>query len=86
MLDVYIGFDAKEVAAYHVACQSILGKTGITSLRGQWVQKQNHWIMPIFHPSYLLRNQSREPGSPKALMFEDIKAIRKKYDELAGQA
>jgi uracil-DNA glycosylase len=66
----------------NVACQSVLGRTGITSLRGQWIQKQNYWIMPIFHPSYLLRNQSKEPGSPKALMFEDIKAARKKYDDL----
>jgi DNA polymerase len=66
----------------NVACQSILGKTGITSLRGQWTQKQNHWIMPIFHPSYLLRNQSREPGSPKSLMWDDIREIRRKYDEL----
>jgi uracil-DNA glycosylase family 4 len=68
----------------NVACQSVLGKTGITSLRGKWTEADGRWIMPIFHPSYLLRNQSKEPGSPKALMFEDIKTIRKKYDELAG--
>jgi len=68
----------------NAACQSILGKTGITSLRGQWIQKQNYWIMPIFHPSYLLRNQSKEPGSPKALMWDDIREVRKKYDELAA--
>ena len=40
----------------NVACYSILGKTGITSLRGQWTQSNGRWIMPIFHPSYLLRN------------------------------
>lgn len=66
----------------NVACQSVLGKTGITSLRGQWTQKQDYWIMPIFHPSYLLRNQSREPGSPKSLMWEDIREVRRKFDEL----
>ncbi|MFN3492243.1 MAG: uracil-DNA glycosylase family protein [Anaerolineales bacterium] len=66
----------------NVACQSVLQKTGITSLRGQWTQLDGRWLMPIFHPSYLLRNQSRAPGSPKALMWEDIKEIRKKYDEL----
>ncbi len=66
----------------NVACQSILGKTGITSLRGKWIQNQNLWIMPIFHPSYLLRNQSREPGSPKSLMWEDIREVRRKYVEL----
>jgi DNA polymerase len=67
----------------NVASQSVLGKTGITSLRGKWIEAEGRWIMPIFHPSYLLRNQSKEPGSPKALMFQDIKEIRKKYDELA---
>lgn len=66
----------------NVACQSILKKTGITSLRGQWTQIEGHWLMPIYHPSYLLRNQSREPGSPKAQMWDDIKEVRRKYDEL----
>lgn len=66
----------------NVACQSVLQKTGITNLRGQWTQLDGRWLMPIFHPSYLLRNQSKAQGSPKSLMWEDIKEIRKKYDEL----
>ena len=69
----------------NVACQSVLGKTGITSLRGKWMQVEGRWAMPIFHPSYLLRNPIREPGSPKALMWDDIKKVRKKYDELRGK-
>jgi uracil-DNA glycosylase family 4 len=68
----------------NVACYSILGKTGITRLRGEWTQSDGRWIMPIFHPSYLLRNPSKNPGSPKALMWEDIRAVRKKYDELTA--
>jgi uracil-DNA glycosylase len=68
----------------NVACQSVLGKTGITSLRGRWTQMGEAWVMPIFHPSYLLRNPTRDPGSPKALMWEDIREVRKKYDELAA--
>jgi DNA polymerase len=66
----------------NVACQSILGKTGITKLRGEWTQIQGRWVMPIFHPSYLLRNPSRNPGSPKSLMWEDIQEVRRKFDEL----
>ena len=66
----------------NVACQSILGKTGITSLRGQWFPMDGRWVMPIFHPSYLLRIPSREPGSPKAQMWDDVRNVRKKYDEL----
>ena len=66
----------------NVASQSVLRKTGITSLRGKWTQMGESWVMPIFHPSYLLRNPVRSPGSPKALMWEDIREVRKKYDEL----
>jgi len=66
----------------NIACQSVLDKTGITTLRGQWFQADDRWLMPIFHPSYLLRNPARGPGSPKALMWEDIKEARRKYDEL----
>ena len=44
----------------NVACQSILGKTGITTLRGKWTEQDGRWIMPIFHPSYLLRNPARD--------------------------
>ncbi len=69
----------------NVACQSVLQKTGITSLRGKWIELDGRWLMPIFHPSYLLRNQSREPGSPKSLMWEDIREVRRKYDELLGK-
>lgn len=69
----------------NVACQSILGKTGITSLRGKWSQIEGRWVMPIYHPSYLLRNPSKEPGSPKAQMWDDIREVRKKFDELIGK-
>lgn len=66
----------------NVATESLLEKTGITKLRGQWFEWQGRWAMPIFHPAYLLRNPSREPGSPKALMWQDIREARQKYDEL----
>ncbi len=70
----------------NVACQSILKKTGITSLRGKWTQAQGCWIMPIFHPSYLLRNPAKGPDSPKALMWDDIREVRRKYDELTDSS
>jgi DNA polymerase len=66
----------------NVACQSVLNKTGITSLRGKWTEMDGRWIMPIFHPSYLLRVPVKGAGSPKALMWDDIREVRKKYDEL----
>lgn len=67
-----------------VALDSMLnGKTGITKVRGQWFEgPYESKMMPIFHPSYLLRNDSREKGSPKWLMWQDIKEIKKMYDTI----
>lgn len=67
-----------------VAVQSILGSTqGITKIRGKWFEGPNYSkMMPIFHPSYLLRNDSREKGSPKWLMWQDIQEIKRAYDML----
>ena len=68
-----------KVAAYSF----IDTKLGITKLRGKWFEGTNFSkMMPIFHPSYLLRNDSREKGSPKWLMWQDIKEVRKVYDQM----
>ena len=40
------------------------------------VNGQKYKSMPIFHPSYLLRNHSMEAGKPRVLMLEDLKKIR----------
>lgn len=66
----------------NVATQAMLDKTGITKLRGQWFEQNGRYIMPIFHPSYLLRNATRKPDGPKALTWQDIQNVRQKYDEL----
>ena len=71
----------------NVAVQSILGNVGgITKIRGKWFDGGENVhgakLMPIFHPSYLLRNDSREKGSPKWLMWQDIQEIKKEYDKL----
>jgi uracil-DNA glycosylase family 4 len=67
-----------------VATQSLLGQTGITRLRGNWYDWNGRATMPIFHPAYLLRNPSRQPGGPKSLTWHDIQEVRRKYDELIG--
>lgn len=65
------------------AMLTILGeKRGITKVRGQWFQSGDYWVMPMFHPAYLLRNPSKTPGSPKSLTWADIKNVRAKYDAL----
>jgi len=68
----------------NAATEAILGETGITRLRGNWFPWHGRWLMPIFHPAYLLRNPSRNPGSPKALTWQDIREVRRKYDEIFG--
>lgn len=69
----------------NVATQSLLNQTGITKLRGNWQSWHGRWVMPMFHPSYLLRNPSRAPGSPKSQTWEDIQEVRRKYDEIIGE-
>jgi uracil-DNA glycosylase len=59
-------------------------KRGITKIRGQWMDWQGYLCMPIFHPAYLLRNPSKEPNSPKWLMWKDIQAVRAKLTELSA--
>ena len=67
-----------------VAVNSFLDtKLGITKLRGKWFEGPNFSkMMPIFHPSYLLRNDSKAKGSPKWLMWQDIKEVRRVYDQM----
>jgi len=59
-------------------------KVGITKLRGQWFDTPFNGAiaMPIFHPSYLLRNQSKAPNSPKWHTWQDMKTLRQKLDDL----
>lgn len=68
------------------AVKGIIGdKSRITKIRGNWIEWQGHLCMPIFHPSYLLRNPSREKGSPKWFMWQDIQAVRAKLEQICNQ-
>ncbi|NEP14103.1 MAG: uracil-DNA glycosylase [Symploca sp. SIO2C1] len=59
-------------------------KRGITKIRGEWREWEGRLCMAIFHPAYLLRNPSRQQGSPKWLMWQDIQKVRAKLDELCS--
>jgi DNA polymerase len=72
--------------AGNAAIESLLEETGITRLRGTWFEWHGRWVMPIFHPAYLLRNPARGPGSPKALTWQDIREVRQKYDQLTQRS
>ena len=49
----------------------------ITSDRGIWHEKNGYSIIATYHPSALLRDETK-----KRPAWEDFKAIRKKYDEI----
>jgi uracil-DNA glycosylase len=51
-------------------------RTPISRLRGQWLQWKGRFVMPSFHPSYLLRNPSREPGKPRSLFIADLTQVK----------
>ena len=64
------------VALGGTAVEGLLGKTtGITRLRGNWRAYRGIPLMPTFHPSYLLRNQS---NSEKRLVWEDMLQVMEK--------
>ncbi|MBT8412956.1 MAG: uracil-DNA glycosylase [Boseongicola sp.] len=44
------------VAMGNHACDALLGKKGITRLRGNWSEALGKPVLPMFHPAYLLRN------------------------------
>jgi uracil-DNA glycosylase len=67
------------------ALEGVLGiKGGITSLRGQWHASEieilrGRRLMPVLHPSYLLRFNSQAEGSPRALTAADFLEVRRSF-------
>ncbi len=40
----------------NISCLALLGRKGITRLRGTWTEALGKPALPMFHPAYLLRN------------------------------
>ena len=71
------------ILAGSTAVQSFLGiNEPISKIRGQWIEKDNIKYMPIFHPSYLLRNPSKNKGKPKWLTWQDLKKVKKELNSI----
>ena len=71
------------VLAGSTAVQSYLNiDEPISKLRGKWIVKEDIKYMPIFHPSYLLRNPSKEKGKPKWLTWQDLKKVKKEINSV----
>ena len=49
----------------------------ITRDRGIWTERKGIWMMPTYHPSYLLREEGR-----KREAWEDMKRLKAKLQEL----
>jgi DNA polymerase len=63
------------VALGNTAMEGLMGhdpKRRITKIRGQWMEFDGIPLIPTFHPSYLLRNQSM---ASKRLVWEDMLAV-----------
>ncbi len=65
------------VALGGVAVEGLLGKSGITKLRGNWQTYRGIPLMPTFHPSYLLHTMSPRD---KRLVWEDMLAVMEKLE------
>ena len=64
-----------------IAAQRIISPDfKITSQHGIWIERKGYYITAVYHPSALLRDESK-----KRPTWEDFKEIKKKYDALFGE-
>lgn len=61
----------------NVPCQALLGRTGITKMRGEWAEALGLPVLPMVHPAYLLR----QPEA-KREAWADLLALKAKLREL----
>ena len=60
------------------AAKGVLGPDiRITRDRGKWVERKGVWILPTYHPSALLRDETKKPQA-----WEDMQSLRDKLVEL----
>ena len=61
------------------AVSAVLGpEYRITRCRGQWFERKGVWIMATYHPSALLRDESKKKDA-----WHDLKCVRRKLQELS---
>lgn len=67
-----------------VPLKYLLNQTGVTRMRGKWMEYNGIKAMPTFHPAYLLRNPDA-----KALVWKDLQqvmAVFGKKHQSSGQS
>ncbi|MEM9395188.1 MAG: uracil-DNA glycosylase [Pseudomonadota bacterium] len=60
----------------NISCQAMLGRKGITRLRGIWTEAAGLPVLPMFHPAYLLRNPAM-----KRAAWEDLLSIQARLED-----
>ncbi|MEM6890874.1 MAG: uracil-DNA glycosylase [Pseudomonadota bacterium] len=60
----------------NISAQCLLGKRGITRLRGTWTEAQGLPAIPTFHPAYLLRNPAAKRES-----WADLLSLRSRVSD-----
>ncbi len=64
------------IAMGNHATGALIGKTGITRLRGTWSEALGRPVLPMFHPAYLLRNPAA-----KREAWADLLELRAHLDD-----
>lgn len=59
----------------NIPAGALLGRRGITKLRGNWTETQGLPCLPMFHPAYLLRQPLQ-----KRAAWSDLQALRAKLN------
>lgn len=55
---------------------------GVTRARGKWVQADGIWVMPTYHPAYILRLQGKALINAKWDVWHDFNVALEKVKEL----
>ena len=79
-LERHIALAAPDVVVLmgNTPCQALLGRAGITRIRGQWTEVLGRPTLPMFHPAYLLRQTMA-----KREAWADLLNLKSKLKELA---
>ncbi len=62
----------------NISCDALLGRRGITRLRGGWTEAEGRPAIPMFHPAYLLRQPHL-----KREAWADLLSLRAKLEAVS---
>lgn len=63
----------------NISCQALLGRRGITRLRGQWTEAEGRPALPMLHPAYLLRQPQAKRES-----WADLLSLKARLRDLSA--